>query len=222
MKKITFLILFISVAAIVDAQIKGNVFWKYNDYVGNKPDAGAAIILFDDAANYQKTLADVNGNFEFDGLADGQYFLIVISKNTTEPIDRKIYQLSEFKQEIQHSGFLDMTKTNNELNDYLETDKNIIIKEMDLNHLKNDGSKGKERKKIIKEKEEELTILKANQAVLLHKIINNIEYAKNTELSIPAINMLAGSYGQKSKFLNIIVKNAKSNRVVIDFGITYL
>lgn len=66
--------------------LKGNVFWKYNNYVGNKPDAGSTIKLYSlfDTTYLETATADVQGNYTIDSIPAGEYVLIVESKATTE------------------------------------------------------------------------------------------------------------------------------------------
>jgi predicted molibdopterin-dependent oxidoreductase YjgC len=66
--------------------ITGNVYWKYNDYVGNKADAGSeitAILLSNPETKYNAT-CDLQGNYKIEGLNSGRYFLIIKSRNTKQ------------------------------------------------------------------------------------------------------------------------------------------
>ena len=68
--------------------ITGNAYWKYNNYVGNKPDAGAEITLYS-LDTIRKGLkfeanSDVQGNYNIEKIPPGEYFLIVRSKNATD------------------------------------------------------------------------------------------------------------------------------------------
>jgi hypothetical protein len=66
--------------------LKGNVFWKYNNYVGNKPDAGSTIRLYSvfDTTYQEAATTDVQDNYVIDSIPSGEYVLIVASKATTE------------------------------------------------------------------------------------------------------------------------------------------
>lgn len=81
------LLLILSFASIhTEAQkgiISGNIFWKYNDFVGNKPDAGSTIYLYkkDSSTVYRKTQTDVMGNFSFT-VDPGQYVIYAFSAET--------------------------------------------------------------------------------------------------------------------------------------------
>ncbi len=68
--------------------LTGNVYWKYNDYVGNKADAGAEITMYTidtirGNLKYESS-ADVQGNYKFEKVLPGSYFIIVCSKNATD------------------------------------------------------------------------------------------------------------------------------------------
>lgn len=92
MKKIIFLLLAITTLTSCskgEGEIKGNVYWKYNDFVGNKPDAGSKIELWGidtvsiKITNFKlETTADMNGNYAFENVPVGSYMLLVKSKNT--------------------------------------------------------------------------------------------------------------------------------------------
>jgi hypothetical protein len=67
--------------------LSGNVYWKYNDIIGNKPDAGTTIKLYDKEnklinSNYSVT-TDIDGNYKIDNIKSGLYLMIANSKNTT-------------------------------------------------------------------------------------------------------------------------------------------
>lgn len=87
MKRLLPLVLFIS--SFANAQtgsLSGNVFWKYNDYVGNKADAGSEVhlILLSNPVSTYKSTCDLQGNYKIDGVLPGRYFLIIKSKNTKQ------------------------------------------------------------------------------------------------------------------------------------------
>lgn len=65
--------------------LTGNAYWRYNNYVGDKPDAGTEIFLFtqDTSKEPLKTMCDVQGNFSFKQLPVGEYILVARSRATT-------------------------------------------------------------------------------------------------------------------------------------------
>ena len=86
---------------IKTGKITGNVTYKYNNYVGNKADTGATVILVSknvkslpDSVALGHTYAlpegcygvkvDGTGNYTFDNIPIGEYYIVIISKNTNE------------------------------------------------------------------------------------------------------------------------------------------
>lgn len=84
--------------------LTGNAYWKYNNYVGNKADAGAEVILYslDTIRGNMKyeTTADVQGNYKFEKVLPGRYFLIVRSENATDCPDSHLSNLRIYDSEI--------------------------------------------------------------------------------------------------------------------------
>jgi hypothetical protein len=76
--------------------LNGNAYWKYNDYVGDKPDPGTEVYLFpwDSSKEVYETTCDVQGNFMFDKIVTGDYILVAISKNTTASSIDQFYELA--------------------------------------------------------------------------------------------------------------------------------
>ena len=83
--------------------ISGNVFYKYNDFVGNRADAGATVnvLNYDNPEiRLEPLTADVQGNYKTEPLKPGRYMVIVRSKaNTADPY-------KSFKDLQYHSDFL--------------------------------------------------------------------------------------------------------------------
>ncbi|MVM36534.1 hypothetical protein GO730_00740 [Spirosoma sp. HMF3257] len=67
-----------------EGSLAGNVFWKYNNFIGNKPDSGSKVHLYPltNKSSPFKEVADVRGDFRFDKVTVGDYLLIVVSENT--------------------------------------------------------------------------------------------------------------------------------------------
>jgi uncharacterized protein YcfL len=90
---------------IKTGKVTGTVTYKYNNYVGNKADTGALVILVSKSVTslpdslglgmiselpegcYGKKV-DGSGNYTFDNVPTGEYYLIIISANTNENMDR--------------------------------------------------------------------------------------------------------------------------------------
>ena len=78
--------LFLPILMFAQNSIKGNAFYKYNDYVGNKAEAGSTVYLFyaDNKKKYQETKCDLAGNFAFENLDTGSYLIAVLSGNVRQ------------------------------------------------------------------------------------------------------------------------------------------
>ena len=113
--------------------INGNVFWKYNDYVGNKPDAGSDVKLYSIANKDSKfeTTTDVSGNFKIEEIPPGKYFLIVQSKNTTDSPVNHLHNLFIYSENIKSIFGLDLNKFKKEfeeINQIENKNDNVEVK----------------------------------------------------------------------------------------------
>lgn len=82
--------------------LKGNLSYKYNNYVGNKPDVGAKVTLISKAplsgkpfgrfnSQYFECESNVNGDYEFNNVPPGEYLLIAQSNTThASPKDEEL------------------------------------------------------------------------------------------------------------------------------------
>jgi hypothetical protein len=105
--KILFISIFIAIiySCSKPGELNGNVDWKYNDLVGNKPDAGAQIRLFSienplaDEPKYSHT-TDINGNYKIENIEAGEYIIIANSKNTFSYPRTQIENLRTHSKEL--------------------------------------------------------------------------------------------------------------------------
>ena len=86
---------------IKTGSISGNVTYKYNNYVGNKPDTGTVVFLIskkvtslpdsmgygwtwdvDDYEGVYATKVDGSGNYILNDIPVGEYYIVLISENT--------------------------------------------------------------------------------------------------------------------------------------------
>lgn len=85
--------------------LEGSITYKYNDFVGNRGDTGAKVILIskdveslpdrlglgmmsENPDGVYNTEVDGTGSFRFDHIPAGEYYIVIISKNTNENPDR--------------------------------------------------------------------------------------------------------------------------------------
>ncbi|MCX6160839.1 MAG: hypothetical protein NTV87_05820 [Ignavibacteriae bacterium] len=74
--------------------IKGTLTWQYNKYVGTKPDVDALVYVikeFQEDIRQYKTRANGYGNYEINDIPVGNYFVVLISFNTTQNPKEGIY-----------------------------------------------------------------------------------------------------------------------------------
>lgn len=106
--------------------LTGNAYWKYNNYVGNKADAGAEVMLFTldtirGDLRFDAT-ADVQGNYKIDGIPPGKYFLIVRSKNVTDCPDSHLSNLNIYSSYLKQIFGFSMDKYDNQLKEIFKLD----------------------------------------------------------------------------------------------------
>jgi hypothetical protein len=94
--------------------IRGNVVWKYNEYVGTKADVGAKVLLLrrfevkvslrplldetDRDKGVHVTAVDMLGKYEIGDLPPGSYDLLILSKNTTRNFTIKFDPLLDYAE----------------------------------------------------------------------------------------------------------------------------
>lgn len=206
---ISCLILLISVNAIKaqTGSVSGNVFWKYNNYVGNKADAGSEVILIQltNPAIQHKTKCDLQGNYKIEGIIPGRYFLQIKSQNTKQdPIFyTRLFKI--FKGNLDSAYDIKVSSFRNDLQDEIDE---LYKQQVELN------KKMTQMKYAIYRKENEKI-----EKELLSKIKEWIE-----SMPIEFKNKL-GIYTSLHESLDYEVLEIKENKnetVITDFGITYM
>ena len=188
--------------------LTGNVFWKYNDYVGNKPDAGSEVKLYSmtNKENKYETSTDVSGNFKIEGIIPGEYFLIIQSSNTTDSPKDHLDNLLIYSEDLKSIFGFDKSKFKREIDEInqLQTKYQDVLTENDA--TKYGGlSKQIERYEKI---ERDVTEKSLN---LISKFPTEFK---------EKINLYSG-YDKSFKFIPIEIKEGKTSHENVDFGITY-
>ena len=92
-----------------NGSLSGNVFWKYNDIVGNKPDAGTTIQLYNIKNPSQESVysitTDIDGNYKIDNISSGSYIIVANSKNTYSSPRTIIENLQSHEKELNFLNF---------------------------------------------------------------------------------------------------------------------
>ena len=181
-------------------ELSGSVFYKYNDYVGSRPDVGASVILFALANADQKksTLVNLSGDFQFTKLDTGRYLLIVKSKETNE------------------SPYMGITKLivyGNLLNKYFNFNPREVNKPLQTAiELKNDEYTDYLISKNPKPKK--LTSLKLELTELSFKFFNEIPLNGliKAGISLPT---------DKIDVREVSISDKNAEKIVVDFGLSY-
>jgi hypothetical protein len=200
MNKLLLFLLFISSACLGQSgKISGNVFWKYNDYVGNKPDAGSeitALKLNNPNIKYSAT-ADVSGNYIIPTMDTGNY-IVVIKSASTHADPNTSYQ----KLLIYSKNFISL---NNSFSADFESalKDSIRMKQQEYESYR-DGKKVKQRK--LEGLSDEL-----------QKMI--FRYYRKMLYSLAPLSIYSAFQNIDYKY--VTVKPGDEQRLVTDFGTTY-
>ena len=191
-------------------ELTGNVYWKYNNFVGNKPDAGSEAHLFslDTLRKHLKyeTTCDVMGNFKFDKVLSGFYLLIVKSKNTTNSPDNILDGLLLYSPYLAQLFDYDIAqKLFAQIKEYKTLDslyeKLLLSEEVKFGH--------------VSKQYEGYTKVKKQKMDLAENIISKLPKEFQWKIG------LYGPYSNKIDFSTLRINEGKTNNKVIDFGITY-
>lgn len=190
--------------------LTGNVYWKYNNFVGNKPDAGSEASLYSldtlrKDVSY-KTACDVMGNFEIGKILPGDYLLIVRSQNTTDSPDDHLDKLLLYSDPLFRLFGYDISNENRaQIREYKELDS--LCHEAltaDDNKYGTFSKRYAEYQKLQKKKME-----------LAEIIISKFPIEFTSKIG------LYSGYSKKLKFHKVTVDEGKTSNEIIDFGITY-
>lgn len=188
--------------------LTGNVFWKYNDYVGNKPDAGSDVKLYsltNKETNF-KTTSDVSGNYKIEEITPGKYFLIVQSNNTTDSPQVLVSTILNNSSSLNFLFGFDEKKYSKEINEIKS-----LQEAYEQTLIDNDQKYGGLENKIEKYEAIEKDI---NTKCMF--LIAKFPTEFTSKIGI------ASGYNEKSIDLNVIeISEGKTTNQNKDFGITY-
>jgi hypothetical protein len=190
--------------------LTGNAFWKYNNYVGNKPDAGSTAYLFsqDTSKAALETTCDVQGNFKFDKVPTGDYMLVIKSKNTTTNAPDQLEEMFIIETN-KYFGFslkqIDSSLFNQAIASYFESQKKYASAPPSYTYkqiLAYDDSARYFRKQANK---------------LADSLFDKIPKDNRLMREI----FLLGTMSKKVKFKKVKIKKNETANEVFDFGITF-
>ncbi len=202
------LTLFLSSCGKNYGSLTGNVFWKYNNFVGNKPDGGSTIYFYPYEMNSEplKVTADVQGNFRFDKVPSGDYLLIVVSENTTpspNELYRELYFNSTYLKDVFNFDFLSIRPEKHKEYNLRDSLYRSSIAHENMNVLTD-----RFLKQMRDRDKKEDTLRK-----VANEIIRDIPSNVSSKLGI---------FIHKVNIKKVTIEKDKTDNEVIDFGITYL
>lgn len=188
--------------------LTGNVYWKYNDYVGNKPDASSKVNLYsikDKNINFE-TSTDVAGNYKIEEIPPGKYLLVIRSGNTTDSPKDHLNNLSSHAIDIKTVFGFDIQTLKKEIKeiDNLEQQYQDVLVSEDKGTYESLTRKIDKYEKIKKEFENK-------SSNLISKFPSDFK---------SKIDLYSG-YDKSLHFANIEIKEQKTTNENVDFGITY-
>jgi hypothetical protein len=199
MKYFLFLLLMPLTIQAQNGSIAGNVFYKYNDFVGNRPDAGATVKVFPLAnpASFKKATVDLQGNFAITNLDTGKHLVIVISKETNQDPYLGYFAFVVYGKYIdKYFGFNPKT---------IDTALQNAIESKHQEYFEYGVTKKANFKKIEKTKTEIME--------MVFKFFNELPLEKmvNTGITLPTDNF---------QLQELVVNDKPSEKLIIDFGIS--
>lgn len=190
--------------------LTGSAYWKYNDYVGNKADVGAKVVLYSlDTIRGQlkyETAADVQGNFKFEKILTGKYFLMVQSKNATDCPESHLMNFEMYSTPIKQLFGFDIQKYKTRLGDINILDS---IYRKTIMEFPSNGTYAQMAANSSK-----VEVLGADIREKSDKLIDTFPDKFKSDIE------LFTGYGKAFEFTNIKIEENKSVNQNADFGIT--
>ncbi|KGO93265.1 carboxypeptidase-like regulatory domain-containing protein [Flavobacterium subsaxonicum] len=212
MKKL--LLLFVGALLLVSCKkdpgsVSGNVYYKFNEFVGNKPDAGTTVKLYNldkgaEPATYETT-SDVQGNYKLENVVPGDYLLLVRSKTTTAENIEIYNQFAANSKELKELFGGDLDKLNK------ETEELAAIEKNKLEAYTNALSSHDQGDKYLNDYAKYLKEGTAKQKSISDKL----------PTALKSLVSAATGYDQKIELKKITVEEAKNVQNNTDFGVTY-
>ena len=185
--------------------LTGNIYWKYNNFVGNKPDAGSDVTIYsttDSTLKFEAT-ADVRGDYRIDSLPVGLYLIIIKSENTRASAADNLDEIS---------------MNAHALGTIFHTDLSPIFKSPDYQKKKKYDSLSNDAIMNIKNPTSALE-KRAQYEDSSNKIADKIIDRLPDDVRL--WTGLFGTGAKKVKCELVYIEPKKTETIVTDFGITY-
>ena len=190
------------------SSISGNVSWKYNDYVGNKADAGSEVLLISmdtirGVLKYEST-ADLQGNYKIENILPGSYFLVIKSKNATDCPEDHLNNLKNYETDLSQLFGLNLLPFKKEIDaiDQLHEQFTKIL-------LADESEYGGYTSQINQYTKIE-TDMRERAAKIIEKIPDDVKRK---------IDIYSG-YSNALYFSNVRIEEGNPEVIITDFGIT--
>lgn len=186
--------------------LTGNVYWKYNNYVGNKPDASSKINLYSiaDKNIHFETSTDIAGNYKIEEIPPGKYFLIIKSGNTTDAPQDHLNNILTHSEGIKSIFAFDIKKFKKEITEIDKLQQEYENLSINVNNYEGLSKQIAKYEKIERE-------IKNKSVDLISKFPPDLK---------SKIELYTG-YDKSLNFSNIEIKEAKTTNENVDFGTTY-
>jgi hypothetical protein len=190
------------------SSLSGNVSWKFNDYIGNKADAGSEIVLISldtirGVLKYEST-ADLQGNYKIENVLPGSYFLVIKSKNATDCPEDHLNNLKNYEDDLSQLFGLNLLPFKKEIDaiDQLHEEFTKIL-------LADESEYGGYTSQINQYTKIE-TDMRERAAKIIEKIPDDVKRK---------IDIYTG-YSNALYFSNVRIEEGKPEVIITDFGIT--
>lgn len=190
--------------------ITGNAFWKYNNYVGNKADAGSIVTLYslDSIRGKMKFQAttDLQGNYTIEKLFPGKYLLVVSSENATDCPEEHFASLVDYNEEFKTLFGFDIYQNKRKLDEIFLLDS-LITNNLDRFSSNMTLSRMRENVDLTSQLSE-----KRNKKI--EELIKDIPPELKAGIGIISI------YSRAKDFRVVTLEENETKKIISDFGIT--
>jgi hypothetical protein len=197
--------LIISCHKVEYGEAHGNVYYKYNDFVGHKPDVGSSVEYWAKDSTSEvpvyRTTTDVNGDFKLPKIITGEYFVVIKSAKQRSCPKDALNNMVYYKKQLKNIFKVDLDKQKN-IDDFLS-----LKKEIDLLWKK-------ELDKGVDKFSTKLSNLEQKQDSVATLILKNLSSVDKMSLN------MGGPYSNKIEYKNVTIKITENTKLNVDFDIT--
>lgn len=195
--------------------LSGNVFYKYNQLIGDKGDAGSFVYVIKNKTVKYDATCDVGGNFKIDNIDTGYYDIVVISKATNNDPEGSLMDFTTM------AAFLKL-KVDNQLEDSIRNTKRLYDSlNNPLLKMKTYTGKPKEIKKAEDYNKTIDDLKSATYSKYVKQLNQYYDYTDNNNEMLNKIVFIPFPVQKKIYTTFIKIENGKTKNIVVDFGVSY-